>query len=142
MNSQATENRIAHHLIRGIEQLGLLIILIATVIAIWQEIMVMVEARHVRLADLLLLFIYLEVVAMIGIYYQSRRLPVRFPIYIALVALARYIILEAKSLTPLGLFAVGGTMVAMAVAILIIRFGHAKFPYADAMIPGSGKDDE
>ena len=62
-----------------VEYLGLLIIALATTVAIYQEAMVMVEARKVGLADLLLMFLYLEVLAMIGQYFKSGQLPVRFP---------------------------------------------------------------
>jgi len=58
----------------------------------------MYEARTVTLADLLLLFIYLEVLAMVKIYLASGKSPVRMPLYIAIVALARYMILDMKSL--------------------------------------------
>ncbi len=53
-------------------------------------------AGEVTLADLLLLFIYLEVVAMVGVYLESGKLPVRMPIYIGIVALARYLALDSK----------------------------------------------
>lgn len=81
-----------------VEQVGLALILIATVIAIGQEVWVIVGKQRVDLADLLLLFIYLEVVAMVGIYFESHSLPVRFPMYIAMVALARYLILDSKAM--------------------------------------------
>ena len=81
-----------------IEHIGLLVIAIATVIATGQEVLVMIAAGHVRLADLLLLFIYLEVLTMVGLYYGSGKLPVRFPLYIGMVALARYLILDMKEL--------------------------------------------
>ena len=77
-----------------IEHVALVIILLATMVAIAQELLVMLENRVVRLSDLLLLFIYLEVIAMVGIYYEEHQLPVRYPLYIAMVALARYLILD------------------------------------------------
>ena len=70
----------------------------ATIIAVGQEVFVMIDKMKVDLKDLLLLFIYLEIIAMIQIYYEQHRLPIRFPIYIAIVALSRYIILDSKSL--------------------------------------------
>jgi hypothetical protein len=63
----------------AVEYAGLLIIAFATTVAIYQEAMVMIEARKVALADLLLMFLYLEVLAMIGQYFKSGQLPVRFP---------------------------------------------------------------
>ena len=114
-----------------IEQVGLGLITVATVIAIGQEVVGMVKAMHVNLADLLLLFIYLEVVAMVAIYFESHRLPVRFPLYIAMVALARYIILDSKTMSPWEMVAIGGTILVMAATVLLLRIGHAKFPYSE-----------
>lgn len=114
-----------------IEQIGLVIILIATIIAIWQEVLVMVEHRKVDLKDLLLLFIYLEIIAMVRIYYEQHRLPIRFPIYIAIVALARYIILDSKSLQQFQLLEIGITIMILTIAVFIVRYGHVKFPYQE-----------
>ena len=75
-----------------------MVIAIATVFALGSEVLVMVRAMQVTLADLLLLFLYLEVLAMVGLYYHSGRVPVRFPLYIAMVALARYLILDMKAM--------------------------------------------
>jgi protein PsiE len=118
-------------ILRFIEQAGLGLITLATVVAIGEEVMKMVGVRTVTLADILLLFIYLEVIAMVAIYFESHRLPVRFPIYIAIVALARYLILDSKTMGPLGLIAVGGTIILLTVAVLALRFGHVKFPYSE-----------
>ena len=71
------------------------------------------------------------VIAMVAIYFESHRLPVRFPIYIAIVALARYLILDSKTMGPLGLVAVGGTVVLLTLAVLVLRYGHVKFPYSE-----------
>lgn len=113
-----------------VQDLGLMIIAIATVIAVGFEIAAMVEARVVTLADLLLLFIYLEVLAMVAIYLDSGKLPVRMPLYIAIVALARYLILDMKNLDTWRMVGVAGTALLIAIAILLIRFGHNRFPYA------------
>lgn len=115
--------------LRFIEEVGLLIIVAATLVAVGQEIWVMVEAMHVRLADLLLLFIYLEVIAMVGIYFKSHRLPVRFPLYIAMVALARYLILDSKDMSAAEMIAVAGAMLVLGLTVLVVRMGHVKFPY-------------
>ena len=74
-----------------VELAGLLIIAFATTVAIYQEAMAMIGAGKVTLADLLLMFLYLEVLAMIGQYFRSGHIPVRYPLYIAMVALARYL---------------------------------------------------
>ncbi len=89
----------------------------------------MYAAKTVTLADLLLLFIYLEVLAMVSIYLDSGKLPVRMPLYIAIVALARYLILDMKSLDTWRMLGIAGAALLIALAILVIRFGHARFPY-------------
>lgn len=112
-----------------IEDLGLTLILLATLVAGGLEVSVMVENRTVTLADLLLLFIYLEVVAMVHAYWQSGQLPVRMPMYIAMVALARYLILEMKGMDELRLLAVAGAILLLSLAVLLVRYGHFRFPY-------------
>lgn len=112
-----------------VENLGLLVISFATVLAFVQEVALMVDARSVRLADLLLLFIYLEVLAMVAAYMESGSLPVRMPLYIAVVALARYLILDMKALESWRLLAVAGAILVIALSVLVIRYGHVQFPY-------------
>ena len=114
-----------------VEDIGLLIIALATVIAISFEIVDMFKAMTVTLADLLLLFIYLEVLAMVGIYLKTGKLPVRVPLYIAIVALARYMILDMKNLDTLRVLGLTGAVLILAISILAIRYGHTKFPYND-----------
>lgn len=112
-----------------IQDVGLLIIVIATVIAVGFEVSHMVNAGKVEIADLLLLFIYLEVLAMVSIYMKSGKLPVRMPLYIAIVALARYLMLDMKNLGTLEMLGVAGAALLLAITILLIRYGHARFPY-------------
>ena len=117
-------------LLAFVEHVGLLVIAIATVFAMTNEVITMVSARQVALADLLLLFLYLEVLAMVGLYYRSGKLPVRSPLYIGVVALARYLILDIKSMDDLRMIAVTGSILMLALAVLVIRFGHVRFPYS------------
>ncbi len=124
-------NNIFQQILKVLEITGLVIISIATIIAIGQEVWVMVQHGKVALSDLLLLFIYLEVITMIGIYYQKNMLPVRFPIYIAIVALARYIILGSKELAPWDMLGIGVTLLVLTIAVFLVRLGHVKFPYEE-----------
>ena len=112
-----------------VEDIGLFVIAISTVIAMSFEIGSMVTVMKVTLADLLLLFIYLEVLAMVGIYLKTGALPVRMPLYIAIVALARYMILDMKNLDTLRMLGLAGAVLILAISVLAIRYGHAKFPY-------------
>ncbi|WP_295448996.1 phosphate-starvation-inducible PsiE family protein [uncultured Thiodictyon sp.] len=111
------------------ELVFLAVISIATVIASAQEVVAMVGRGQVALADLLLLFIYLEVLSMVAVYLDSGALPVRIPLYIAMVALARHIILDMKELTELGIAASAFAVLILAGAVLMVRFGQVRFPY-------------
>jgi protein PsiE len=122
-------NAFGHKILVLVQDVGLLIIAIATVVAVGIEVASMIKAGTVALADLLLLFIYLEVLAMVSIYLDSGKLPVRMPLYIAIVALARYMILDMKSLDTWRMLGVAGAALLIALSILVIRFGHARFPY-------------
>lgn len=122
-------DRMLGDVIHVTEYFGLLIITIATIIAGIGEVMHMVRAMEVTLGDLLLLFLYLEVLAMVGIYLKSGKLPIRFPIYIAIVALARLLILDLKTLSEWEMIAIAGTITLLSFAVLVLRYGHINFPY-------------
>ena len=95
------------------------------------EVGVMLDAQAVTLADLLLLFLYLEILAMVGLYFQSGKLPVRFPIYIAIVALARYLVLDMKNLDLWHMLGIAGAIFMLTLAVLAIRYGHVRFSYKE-----------
>ncbi|MBI3140461.1 MAG: phosphate-starvation-inducible PsiE family protein [Rhodocyclales bacterium] len=114
-----------------VEFLGLLVIAFATTVAIYQEVLVMLAAHKVGLADLLLMFLFLEVLAMIGQYFRSGHIPVRYPLYIAMVALARYLVLDVKEITEWRMLAVAAAIFLLTVAVLAIRYGHVQFPYRE-----------
>lgn len=121
--------RVGHLFLTWVQDVGLLVISVATIIAVGFEIELMISEQTVRIADLLLLFIYLEVLAMVSIYLDSGKLPVRMPLYIAIVALARYLILDMKNLDTWRMLGVSSAALVMALAILVIRYGHTRFPY-------------
>jgi len=121
--------RMALNVLGTIEAVGLVIITLATLVAGVVEFRIMIDAGTVTLADLLLLFLYLEILAMVGVYFQSGQLPVRFPIYIAIVALSRYLVLDMKSLDVWKMLGVTASILLLAGAVLVIRYGHTRFPY-------------
>src|SRR5215468_2234750 len=90
----------------------------------------MVHRGRAELADILLLFIYLEIGAMIGIYFKTTRLPVRYLIYIAITALARVLIelVSAEHRTGTDLLVVAGAILVLSLAVLALRFASYKFP--------------
>jgi protein PsiE len=114
-----------------VEYVGLLVIAFATTVAMYGEAAQMIKAEAVHLSDLLMMFLYLEVLAMIGEYFKSGQLPVRFPLYIAMVALARYMILDLKEMTEWRMLAVSAAILLLTLAVLIVRYGHVRFPYRE-----------
>lgn len=118
-----------HNLLSLVENAGLLVIAIATVFAMATEALGMLRSMQVTLTDLLMLFLYLEVLAMVGLYYGSGKLPVRFPLYIAMVALARYLILDMKAMDNWRMLAVTGSILLLTLAVYLIRYGHVRLPY-------------
>lgn len=131
----------ATRFLTALEHLGLAVIVLATAIAGAQEVMVMVDHRKVTLPDLLLMFIYLEVLTMVGLYYKSGQLPVRFPIYIAMVALARYLILDLKHLDALRVSSIAASILLLALAVLVLRFGHTRFPDREDVLVNAPRVD-
>jgi protein PsiE len=110
------------------ELFGLFIIGIGTVAAMGMLIWHMVQSDGVTLTDLLLMFLYLEIFAMVGQYLKAGQLPVRFPLYIAMVSIARDLILRAGANTELHLLASAAAIVLIALGVLIIRYGQTRFP--------------
>ena len=115
------------------EGAGLIVIAIATIFAGYQETLSMIRTARVTLADLLLMFLYLEILTMVGLYFESGKLPVRFPLYIAMVAMARYVIVDIKEMDNIRLLGVSASIVLIAVAVLVIRYGHVRYPYIEDM---------
>lgn len=111
------------------QNIGLIIIAIASIYAIGTEVYSMVLAQKVALADLLLMFIYLEVLAMISMYLDSGKMPIRIPLYIAIVALARYLILDMKSMDAMQLVGISAAAFLLSITVLVIRYGHLRLPY-------------
>jgi len=103
------------------EKVLLTLIGIATVFATCQEIYYLILQQKVQLADLLLLFIYTEVLGMVAIFYKSRRIPILLPLFIAITALSRMIILQGKGSDPQNLLYEAGAILMLAIAVLIIR---------------------
>ena len=100
--------------------LGLIAVL--TILATGQELIEIIEAKKVGLADLLLLFIYTEVLGMIGVFYASNRIPITLPLFIAMTAIARLIILQGKEMDASVLIYEASAIAIIALACLIIRF--------------------
>ena len=103
----------------------LTIILVSTIIAVGIEIKAMYVNQDVGLADLLLMFLYLEVLAMVRVFWDQQSISITLPLLIAITALARFIILQGKEMNPSGLVYEAVAIVLIASAIVILRLRHS-----------------
>ena len=117
-------------LVEGFHFLALFAIGGATVWAAVTAFLGMVDQRHVAVEDLLLLFIYLEIGAMVGIYFKTNHMPVRFLIYVAITALTRMMIgfINVNHTPDIGIVIISGAILLLALAALVLRFGSYKYP--------------
>ena len=102
------------------EKALLAIIGIATCIASAQYLISMYEAREIQLADLFLLFIYVEIIGMVGAFYSTNRIPVTLPIIIAITALCRLIIMQSKDMDALMLVGEAGAILILSISAYIM----------------------
>jgi|TARA_B110000495_G_C22878420_1_gene512323 protein PsiE len=107
-----------------LEKTILIVLLVCTIIAIMQEINVMILERNITLADILLLFIYIEVIGMIKEYWVSQVIRMSYPIFIAITALARLIILQRKDIEPVTIIYESLSILVLALAIVVLRVRH------------------
>ena len=113
--------------IRNIQLVAALIVLGATVLAFFLEIKEMYVNRTVNLADLLLLFIYIEVIGLVRSYWETRSVRISYPLVIAITALARFIILQDKNDDPATLLYIALAILIVAFSTVIIRFRNSKY---------------
>jgi len=104
------------------QDFGLIVVALATLVAIGIEIKIMVDNSYVSLTDLLLLFIYLEVLTMVAVYYESGELPIKIPLYIAIVALARYLILDMKNIDTWRIMGITSAILLLGLSIIVIHY--------------------
>ena len=114
-------------LIRFIQVTSVLIILAGAVIGFISEINYMFEKMKVELADLLLLFIYVEVMGMIRVYLLNEEIRITYPLIIAITAISRLIILQKKDLDPSILIYESVAILIIAVAIIVLRLRYLTF---------------
>ena len=100
---------------------------------VWSAVTVFIEMSskgHASIEDILLLFIYLELGAMVGIYFKTNHMPVRFLVYVAITALIRMLIgdIQANHEPDLGILYITGSILLLAFANLVVRYGSSKFP--------------
>ena len=117
-------NKHVEQFVEFIEKAVVFVILISALTAIMFEILKMIDAKYVELADLLLLFIYVEVIGMVRIYMISNRVRMTYPLFIAITALSRLIILQGKDSNPELLLYEAVAIVLVAIAVIILRIRY------------------
>ena len=123
--------------IRNIQLTAVFILLISTVIAFIIEMKTMYDNQTITLADLLLMFIYIEVIGLVKSYWETRAVRITYPLVIAITALARFIILQDKESDPTNLIYISLAILIVAVSTVIIKFRNSKYLKID--ISKSGK---
>ena len=113
--------------IRNIQLTAVFILLISTVIAFIIEMKTMYENQTITLADLLLMFIYIEVIGLVKSYWETRAVRITYPLVIAITALARFIILQDKESDPTNLIYISLAILIVAISTVIIKFRNSKY---------------
>ena len=113
--------------IRNIQLVAVVAVLIATIIAFFVELTFMYETKTVGLADLLLMFIYIEVLGLVRSYWETRSVRITYPLVIAITALARYIILQEKDSDPANLIYIAIAILIVSLATVVVRFRNSKY---------------
>ena len=113
--------------IRNIQLTAVLFVLVATIIAFLLEVREMYENKNIELADLLLMFIYIEVIGLVKSYWETRSVRITYPLVIAITALARFIILQDKESDPSNLIYISIAILIVAIATVVIRFRNSKY---------------
>ena len=126
-----------YKIITLMEKTLLVIIAFLTTYAVIVEIITVVSMRAVKLTDLLLLFIYAEVLGMVAAFYKFRKIPITVPIFIAITALCRLIILQGKGINTIDLLYESGAILLLALSALVIRWNLINLKR-----PKSGADRE
>ncbi|MDC5838019.1 phosphate-starvation-inducible protein PsiE [Vibrio europaeus] len=115
----------------ALEAVLLVAITLATLYAMVEEFLHVFTEKRVLLTDILLMFIYLEVLAMVKQFVMNGKIPVRYPIYIAMMAIARYITLGMKEMDASLVVWLSVAALILAIATMVIRVGHHYWPYVD-----------
>ena len=113
--------------IRNIQLTAVLFVLVSTIIAFLLEVAEMYENKNIELADLLLMFIYIEVIGLVKSYWETRSVRITYPLVIAITALARFIILQDKESDPSNLIYISIAILIVAIATVVIRFRNSKY---------------
>jgi protein PsiE len=118
---------LGNKLFEAFHLLGLFVIGAAIVWASWAEVIQIIAHGGPKIKDVLLLFIYLELGAMVGIYFKTNHLPVRYLIYIAVTALTRVLAVDIKEMSDIHMLTLTGAILLLSVSVLVLRVGSTRF---------------
>ena len=124
---------LGNKIFEGFHLLGLFVIGAAILWASWVEVFEIIAQGGPEIKDVLLLFIYLELGAMVGIYFQTKHLPVRYLIYIAITALTRVLAIDIKEMPDVHIMSLTGAILILSLAVLVLRIGSTRFRDPDTM---------
>jgi len=119
---------VGDRLIEGYHLTGLFIIGACILWATAVEVVLIFKHGGPSIKDILLLFIYLELGAMVGIYFKTKRMPVRFLIYIAITALTRVLAIDAKVMEEMRILVITGSILVLSLSVLVIKYGSSRLP--------------
>ena len=131
--------RLGDALVRGFQIVALFVIGATIVWSAAHDYFDMVRAGRAGLDDILLLFIYLELGTMVGIYFKTDRLPVLFLLYVAITALTRFLVVDIKDLPVTSLLVGTGSILVLSLAVLVLQIAASRFA-TGAERSGSGLD--
>ena len=124
MTPQQQLDRLLSTIFRYVEKAVLLLVGGLALLAIGQLVLGVVGNGQVKLEDVLLIFIFLEIMAMANVYFIRHSVPFTYPMFIAVTALSRLIVLQGKNIAPENLLFEGGAILLVSIAILVIRFSQ------------------
>ena len=131
--------RLGNSLVSGFQVAALFVIGATIVWSAGHDYLEMLHAGRAKLDDILLLFIYLELGTMVGIYFRTERLPVLFLLYVAITAMTRFLVVDVKSLPVESVLIVSVTILLLTVAVLVIQLTKSRFAAATEDAPGEAE---
>ena len=145
-NAKHKLDRLGGSLVSGFQLAALFVIGATIVWSAAHDYLEMIRVGHARLDDILLLFIYLELGTMVGIYFKTDRLPVLFLLYIAITAMTRFLAVDVKALPIESLLVVTGSILVLTLAVLVLQIAMSKFTISNerkesTLDIDSGSDD-
>ena len=120
-------DRLGNALVRGFQVVALFVIGATIVWSAAHDYFRMIQAGRAGLDDILLLFIYLELGTIVGIYFKTDRLPVLFLLYVAITALTRFLAIDVKDLSIPSVIAVTGSIFVLTLAVLVVQIATSRF---------------